>query len=85
MKKLLTLPMKILLDFCNLLELRRAAEDGVDIRGYFYWCVTDNFEWAKGFTERFGMAYCDFETQERTLKDSALWYRETILANGNNL
>jgi beta-glucosidase len=75
------------IDFLHryLLELRRAAEDGVDIRGYFYWCVTDNFEWAKGFTERFGMAYCDFETQERILKDSALWYRDTILANGNNL
>lgn len=75
------------IDFLHryLLELRRAAEDGVDIRGYFYWCVTDNFEWAKGFTERFGMAYCNFETQERILKDSALWFRDTILANGNNL
>jgi len=66
-------------------EYRRAAEDGVDIRGYFHWCVTDNFEWAKGFTERFGMVYCDFETQERILKDSAYWYRDTILANGENL
>lgn len=75
------------IDFMHryLLELRRAAEDGVDIRGYFYWCVTDNFEWAKGYTERFGLVYCDFETQERILKDSAYWYRETILANGNNL
>ena len=75
------------IDFLHryLLELRRAAEDGVDIRGYFYWCTTDNFEWAKGFTERFGMIHCDFETQERLLKDSALWYRDTILANGNNL
>lgn len=66
-------------------ELRRAADDGVDIRGYFYWCVTDNFEWAKGFTERFGMAFCDFETQQRVLKDSAYWYRDTIEANGANL
>ncbi|HEY5465500.1 MAG TPA: GH1 family beta-glucosidase [Clostridia bacterium] len=75
------------IDFLSryLLSLRRAVEDGVDIRGYFYWCVTDNFEWAKGFTERFGMVYCDFETQERILKDSAMWYRDTILANGNNL
>lgn len=68
-----------------LLALRQAADDGVDIRGYFYWCVTDNFEWAKGFTERFGMAYCDFETQERILKDSAYWYRDTIQTNGRNL
>lgn len=66
-------------------EYRRAAEDGVDLRGYFHWCVTDNFEWAKGYTDRFGMVYCDFETQERILKDSAYWYRETILANGENL
>lgn len=75
------------IDFLHryLKELRRAADDGVDVRGYFYWCVTDNFEWSKGFTERFGMAYCDFETQERILKDSAYWYRDTIRANGNNL
>ncbi len=75
------------IDFLHryLLELRRAADDGVDIRGYFSWTVTDNFEWSKGFTERFGMVYCDFETQERILKDSALWYRDTILSNGNNL
>ncbi len=75
------------IDFLHryLLELRRAADDGVDIRGYLHWCVTDNFEWAKGFTERFGLIYCDFETQERILKDSAYWFRETIRANGNNL
>lgn len=75
------------IDFLHryLRELRRAAEDGVDIRGYFYWCVTDNFEWAKGFTERFGMAYVDFESQERILKDSAYWYRDVIAANGHNL
>jgi len=77
----------IRIDFLHryLLELRRAAEDGVDLRGFFHWCVTDNFEWAKGFTERFGMVYCDFETQERILKDSAYWYREVIRANGENL
>jgi beta-glucosidase len=75
------------IDFLHryLRELRRAADDGVDIRGYFHWCVTDNFEWAKGFTERFGMIYCDFETQERILKDSAHWFAETIRANGVNL
>jgi beta-glucosidase len=69
----------------HLLALRHAAEDGVDIRGYFYWCVTDNFEWAKGYTERFGMAFCDFESQERILKDSAYWYRDMIATNGSNL
>jgi len=75
------------IDFLHryLKELRSAADDGVDIRGYFHWCVTDNFEWAKGYTERFGMIYCDFETQERILKDSAYWYRDVIRANGENL
>ncbi len=75
------------IDFMHryLLSLRQAADDGVDIRGYFYWCVTDNFEWAKGYTERFGMVYCDFDTQERVLKDSAYWFRNTILNNGGNL
>ena len=65
--------------------LRKAAEDGVDIRGYFHWCVTDNFEWAKGYTDRFGMVYCDFETQKRIIKDSGYWYRDVIKANGGNL
>lgn len=66
-------------------EYRRAAADGVDIAGYFHWCVTDNFEWHKGYTDRFGMVYCDFETQQRILKDSAHWYREVIATNGANL
>jgi len=66
-------------------EYKRAAEDGVDARGYFHWCFTDNFEWEKGYTERFGIVYCDFETQQRILKDSAYWYRDTIEANGENL
>ena len=65
--------------------LRKASEDGADVRGYFHWCVTDNFEWAKGYTDRFGMVYCDFETQERIIKDSGCWYRDVIKANGENL
>ncbi|AEF80244.1 GH1 family beta-glucosidase [Leadbettera azotonutricia] len=65
--------------------LRKASEDGADIRGYFHWCVTDNFEWAKGYTDRFGMVYCDFETQKRIIKDSGYWYRDMIKVNGENL
>ena len=65
--------------------LRKAAEDGVDVRGYFHWCVTDNFEWAKGYTDRFGMVYCDFETQQRIIKDSGYWYRDVIKTNGENV
>jgi beta-glucosidase len=68
-----------------LLELRRAAADGVDIRGYFHWSILDNFEWAEGFKQRFGLIHVDFETLQRTPKDSALWYAEVIRANGANL
>jgi beta-glucosidase len=72
------------IDFLHryLRELKRAAKDGVDIRGYFQWSLTDNFEWAKGYTDRFGLVYCDFETQERIVKDSGFWYRDVIKSNG---
>ena len=66
-------------------ELKRASEDGADIRGYFYWSLLDNFEWAKGYTERFGLVYVDYATGKRTPKDSLSWYAETIRTNGENL
>jgi len=65
--------------------LKKAADDGVDIRGYFHWCFTDNFEWAKGYTERFGIVHCNFETQERIIKDSGYWYKDVIKSNGAQL
>jgi len=65
--------------------LKKAADDGVDIRGYFHWCFTDNFEWAKGYTERFGIVHCNFKTQQRIIKDSGYWYRDTIKSNGAQL
>jgi len=52
-----------------------ALEGGVDVRGYFVWSLLDNFEWADGYTKRFGIVFVDYATQRRTLKDSALWYR----------
>ena len=66
-------------------ELRRASEDGADIRGYFCWSLLDNFEWAKGYTERFGLVYVDFATGKRTPKDSLSWYAETVRTNGEHL
>ena len=69
----------------TLKELRRAAGDGADIRGYFYWSLLDNFEWARGYTERFGLVYVDYGTQKRTPKDSLAWYADVIRNNGENL
>ncbi|MER3390754.1 MAG: GH1 family beta-glucosidase [Microcella sp.] len=56
----------------------RAMQRGVVLRGYQVWSLLDNFEWAYGYTKRFGIVHVDYETQERTLKDSARWYRELI-------
>jgi beta-glucosidase len=69
----------------HLLQLRRAADDGVDVQGYFQWSLLDNFEWAEGYKERFGLVYVDYQTLERTPKDSFDWYREVIATNGDNL
>ena len=69
----------------HLMELRRAIADGVGVKGYFQWSLMDNFEWAEGYDQRFGMIYVDFETGERTLKDSARWYRTVIESKGENL
>ncbi len=53
---------------------------GVDVRGYFEWTFTDNFEWSEGFRQRFGLVYTDFETQRRIPKASFAWYRDLIAA-----
>jgi beta-glucosidase len=66
-------------------QLKRAAEEGVDVRGYFHWSIMDNFEWAEGFKERFGMIYVDYLTGKRIPKDSARWYSKVIASNGENL
>jgi beta-glucosidase len=56
----------------------RACQAGVDVRGYFAWSLLDNFEWAYGYAKRFGLVRVDYDTQRRTPKRSALWYRDTI-------
>ena len=62
-----------------------AADAGVDVRGYFYWSLLDNFEWAWGYEKRFGIVRVDYDTQERTPKDSALEYRRIISARALDL
>lgn len=68
-----------------LLQLRRAIDEGIDVRGYFAWSLLDNFEWQEGYKHRYGLIHVDFGTQKRTLKDSAHWYREVILTRGETL
>lgn len=65
--------------------LQKANDEGADVRGYFLWTFLDNFEWDKGYTERFGIVYVDFATQKRIVKDSAYWYRKVIETNGREL
>jgi len=69
----------------HLIEVRNAIADGIHIRGYFQWSIMDNFEWAEGYKHRFGMVHVDFNTQKRTLKDSAYWYGDVIRSNGASL
>ena len=60
----------------------RAIQTGVPLAGYFVWSLMDNFEWSWGYSQRFGLIWVDYETQKRTLKDSAKWYRRVIKKNG---
>jgi beta-glucosidase len=65
----------------HLLSVRKAVEAGVPVKGYFAWSLMDNFEWAFGYSKRFGLVYVDFETQRRILKSSAEWYGVVIRSN----
>ena len=62
----------------NLEQLLKAKNDGYHVDGYFVWSLTDNFEWAEGYNARFGLIHIDFETQQRTIKQSGLWFRDFL-------
>lgn len=69
----------------HLKTIHRAIQDGVDIRGYMVWSLLDNLEWSLGYSKRFGIIHVDYETMERTLKDSAKYYSQIIKTNGGAL
>ena len=69
----------------HFIQAHRAIEEGANLCGYFIWTLMDNFEWAHGFTKRFGIVYTDYPTQRRIMKDSALWYKNVIKENGVNI
>jgi len=66
----------------HIAAVRAAIEAGVDVRGYFAWSLLDNFEWSFGYDRRFGLIRVDYDTLQRTWKDSAYWYRDVIARNG---
>jgi beta-glucosidase len=66
-------------------EVGRAIQQGADVRGYFTWTFTDNFEWAEGYAQRFGIVYCNFKTQQRIVKQSGKWYSRLARANALDL
>jgi beta-glucosidase len=62
-------------------QVLRAKNEGANIKGYFAWTFIDNFEWIEGFHPKFGIVHNDFKTQERTVKDSGLWFQEFLKQN----
>ena len=75
------------IDYLNryFLEVKKSIADGTDVRGYFVWSFMDNFEWAEGYKHRFGLVHVNYDTLERTVKDSGHWYKKVIETNGAGL
>ncbi len=69
----------------HFIAAEQAIASGVPLAGYFVWSILDNFEWERGYQQRFGIVWVDLDSQERMLKDSALWYRDVIAQNGFDL
>lgn len=66
----------------HIAQVHRAIKDGIPVKGYFHWSLLDNFEWALGYGQRFGLVYVDFKTQKRIIKDSGRWFAKVIQQNG---
>ena len=59
-------------------QVLRAKAEGVNVQGYFAWSFTDNFEWAEGYSKRFGLVYIDYPTQRRIIKSSGFWFQQFL-------
>lgn len=66
----------------HLQAAHQAIQNGVPLQGYLQWSLMDNFEWNRGYTQRFGIVHVDYATQKRTIKESGYWYRDVIAQNG---
>jgi beta-glucosidase len=66
----------------HLAQVHRAIADGIPVEGYFHWSMMDNFEWALGYSQRFGLVYVDYKTLKRVVKDSGRWFANVIRENG---
>jgi beta-glucosidase len=65
----------------HLASAQQAIADGVPLKGYFVWSLMDNFEWAHGYSKRFGVVHVDYATQQRRIKDSGRWYADFLRAH----
>ena len=65
--------------------IHRVINKGVNLKGYFVWSLIDNFEWVYGYSKKYGLVHIDHNTQKRTWKRSAYWYRDLTEANGFNI
>jgi beta-glucosidase len=62
----------------HLIQLHQAIQEGANLQGYYVWSVLDNFEWERGYSQRFGLIRVDFDTLERIPKQSAYWYQDVV-------
>lgn len=69
------------ISFTRRADLARAIADGARVRAFHAWTLLDNFQWAEGYTERYGLIYTDFRNQKRTIKDSGYWYSRVAASN----
>lgn len=63
-------------------QIHKAISDGMQVKGYMCWSLTDNFEWGEGYSKKFGLIGIDFATQERSVKEGGKWYAGVISRNG---